>query len=142
MTCASLASRMKRFSCARVINNLRKATFVHSLKCVAAKHLSSYNCLCMKVRFCVCLPLSACMSAQVEASSGECDETAARRAWEAHLLRNDSFVVDTMHGQYKSVRSPASGMLLHAYNASEAISPYDLVTHQCLKSLTVVTSCW
>lgn len=47
----------------------------------------------------------ACASCeQVEAHSGEDDETAARRAWEAHLQRNDSFVVDTMHGQYKSVR--------------------------------------
>ena len=41
---------------------------------------------------------------QVEAISGEDDEVAAQRAWEAHLRRNDSFVVDTMHGQYKSVR--------------------------------------
>lgn len=40
---------------------------------------------------------------QVEANSGECDGKAASRAWEAHLQRNDSFVVDTMHGQYKSV---------------------------------------
>lgn len=40
----------------------------------------------------------------VEANGGEDDETAARRAWDAHLKRNDSFVVDTMHGQYKSVR--------------------------------------
>lgn len=41
---------------------------------------------------------------QVEAVSGECDDTAAHRSWGAHLQRNDSFVVDTMHGQYKSVR--------------------------------------
>lgn len=41
---------------------------------------------------------------QVEAIGGECDDTAARRSWDAHLQRNDSFVVDTMHGQYKSVR--------------------------------------
>lgn len=41
---------------------------------------------------------------QVEAISGECDDTAAHRSWDAHLQRNDSFVVDTMHGQYKSVR--------------------------------------
>ncbi|CAN0276785.1 unnamed protein product, partial [Laminaria digitata] len=40
---------------------------------------------------------------KVRPSSGEGDEVAAQRAWKAHLRRNDSFVVDTMHGQYKSV---------------------------------------
>lgn len=41
---------------------------------------------------------------QVEANADESDEVAADRSWEAHLQRNDSFIVDAMHGQYKSVR--------------------------------------
>ena len=41
---------------------------------------------------------------QVEANADESDEMAADRSWQAHLQRNDSFIVDTMHGQYKSVR--------------------------------------
>eukprot|EP00638_Chattonella_subsalsa_P000224 CAMPEP_0117740088 /NCGR_PEP_ID=MMETSP0947-20121206/4139_1 /TAXON_ID=44440 /ORGANISM="Chattonella subsalsa, Strain CCMP2191" /LENGTH=1058 /DNA_ID=CAMNT_0005556147 /DNA_START=142 /DNA_END=3318 /DNA_ORIENTATION=+ len=40
---------------------------------------------------------------KVEANAQEDDESASKRAWDAHLLRNDSVVVDTFQGQYKSV---------------------------------------
>eukprot|EP00903_Cladosiphon_okamuranus_P012270 g11508.t1 len=40
---------------------------------------------------------------KVEAYADESDVVAADRSWEAHLQRNQSFIVDTMHGQLKSV---------------------------------------
>jgi len=40
---------------------------------------------------------------KVEANQNETDADAAKRAWDAHLLRNNSIVVETFQGQYKSV---------------------------------------
>ena len=37
-----------------------------------------------------------------EKGDEEDDETAAKRFWDLHLLRNDSVVVDLFHGQYRS----------------------------------------
>jgi len=35
-------------------------------------------------------------------SEGKEEEVAAGEAWTAHLRRNQSIIVDLMHGQYKS----------------------------------------
>lgn len=40
---------------------------------------------------------------QVEAKEGESDESAADRAWDGHLQRNRSRIVDLFQGQFKSV---------------------------------------
>lgn len=39
---------------------------------------------------------------EMEEAGGKSDEVASMEAWNKHLLRNDSIIVDLFHGQYKS----------------------------------------
>jgi ubiquitin carboxyl-terminal hydrolase 4/11/15 len=55
-------------------------------------------------------------------SHGENDERASIEAWEAHLKRSQSIIVDLMHGQYKStVRCPDCNHLSITFEAFNQI---------------------
>lgn len=74
---------------------------------------------------------------KVEARGGEEDRVAAQRAWDAHLRRNDSFIVDTMHGQYKSVREVEKRRVFEMQGRARGFK-----NHYCMSTESCASDCF
>ena len=60
---------------------------------------------------------------ELEDSAGRADEEVAEEQWDYHRSRNDSFIVDALHGQYRSqITCPDCGRCSTTFDPFSSVS--------------------